>query len=383
MPRLLQRSQCLPRRVSLTASQLLWRAADCWGRFWGGGGAAAPPHKSPDRPDEHWHTPRHPTVSRRRRPSFPSVRRLAATSSPACDKLPRIIRASEGAKAAWPEYAELARSPLSEPTSGNATRAFAASFRTGPAKVSLPPQRQAHVTSMRDTLRSAFVITLLSLLSVACASPRTAVVETAPVAPKTSNASSRSDSEASGSSRCLLNELSSGVSTAPCRPQPIVVPTPAPLPQTLDGLDPTTGLHVTGRAPTVDLESYHLTVTGRVDQPLELSLNDLRCMPKVSTTCPLVCPGTFTDVAMWAGVPIDYVLSEARVQAGANSLVFASADGYSTLVYLDDVRAAGGFLAYEWEGEPLPILHGFPVRLVLPGVEGSKWAKWLVRIEVH
>jgi DMSO/TMAO reductase YedYZ molybdopterin-dependent catalytic subunit len=182
---------------------------------------------------------------------------------------------------------------------------------------------------------------------------------------------------------CQILQVNGDQKLGACESLDIAVPTRAPLPDGFDGLDLTTGLHVTGRAPDVDLATYRLAVTGRVDHPLSLSYGELRCMPKVRTTCPLVCPGVFTDVTTWAGVPLDDVLRLAQIQAGARALVFISADGYSTLVSLDDARASKGILAYEWEGEPLPILHGFPVRVVLPGVDGNKWAKWLVGIEVH
>jgi sulfane dehydrogenase subunit SoxC len=43
----------------------------------------------------------------------------------------------------------------------------------------------------------------------------------------------------------------------------------------------------------------------------------------------------------------------------------------------------GNFLAYEWEGHALPRLHGFPIRAVLPGLEGNQWVKWIVGIEVY
>jgi DMSO/TMAO reductase YedYZ molybdopterin-dependent catalytic subunit len=178
-------------------------------------------------------------------------------------------------------------------------------------------------------------------------------------------------------------ELRGELPSEACALPEVVVPTAAPLPQGFDGLDLSTGLHVTGRAPTVDLATYRLSVTGRVDRPLDLSYDELCCMPKVGTRCPLVCPGVFTDTTTWAGTPLDHVLDLAQIQSDAQSLVFVSADGYSTLVYLDAARASNGFLAYEWDGEPLPILHGFPVRVVLPGIDGAKWAKWLVRIEVH
>ena len=168
-----------------------------------------------------------------------------------------------------------------------------------------------------------------------------------------------------------------------CQLPTIVAPTAAPTPESLNEYDPTTGLHVTGSPQTIDLATYRLAVTGRVSHPLSLTYDELRCLPKVGVTCELVCPGVFVDNATWAGASLDSVLAEAGIEAGAQSLVLVGADGYSTLIDLTQARASHGFLAYELNGGVLPVLHGFPVRAVFPGVEGSDWAKWLIRIEVH
>jgi DMSO/TMAO reductase YedYZ molybdopterin-dependent catalytic subunit len=171
-------------------------------------------------------------------------------------------------------------------------------------------------------------------------------------------------------------------SLSPCVLEPVVVPTrPAETPGYTQ-LDPDAGLHMTGRPQEIDVESYRLEVRGKVDHPLSLTYDDLRCMPKVEDTPVLECPGFFIDEATWAGVPIREVLALAGVQEEATALNLVSADGYSTQVPLTEGVSETGFLAYEWEGEPLPILHGFPVRVVLPGISGGRWVKWLVAIEV-
>ena len=168
----------------------------------------------------------------------------------------------------------------------------------------------------------------------------------------------------------------------PCSPEPIAVPTPpAEIPGYTE-LDPTTGLHVTGTVPELDFQSYRLEVTGKVDRPLSLTYDELRCLPKIETRCILNCPGFFQDEATWAGASLQAVLERAGVQADAERLRLVSADGYATVVFLSQLEPGEGFLAYEWEGEPLPILHGFPLRAVFPALDGSKWAKWLVQIDV-
>jgi DMSO/TMAO reductase YedYZ molybdopterin-dependent catalytic subunit len=168
----------------------------------------------------------------------------------------------------------------------------------------------------------------------------------------------------------------------PCELPPVVIPTPPAEVPGYTELDPATGLHMTGTVPDIDFETYRLEVTGLVDNPLSLAYDDLRCMRKVELRCTLICPGFFQDEATWAGVPIADVLELAGAQEGASGLRLVSADGYAKLVTLDMVASDASFLAYEWEGEPIPILHGFPVRAVLAEHSGGFWVKWLVQIDV-
>jgi len=173
----------------------------------------------------------------------------------------------------------------------------------------------------------------------------------------------------------------SATSTA-CVLAPIVAPTrPAETPGYAQ-LDETTGLHITGEAVEIDVADYHLEVTGNVDRPLSLTYNDLRCMRKIERRPELTCPGFFEDLATWAGVPLADILELAKPQEDAGGLRLVGADGYSAIVTMDMATSGQSFLAYEWEGEPLPILHGYPVRAVFPDHGGSVWVKWLVRIDV-
>jgi DMSO/TMAO reductase YedYZ molybdopterin-dependent catalytic subunit len=164
--------------------------------------------------------------------------------------------------------------------------------------------------------------------------------------------------------------------------KPIVVPT---LPEKITGytdLDPATGLHVTGTAQVIDLATYRLVVNGAVDQELSLSYDDLRRFPKVTATPLLNCPGFFTDTTTWSGVPIKMILDMAGVRSDAQRITMKAADGYSISLALDETLNPDNFLAYEWMGQPLPVLHGFPLRAVVPSRYGSVWVKWLVEITV-
>jgi DMSO/TMAO reductase YedYZ molybdopterin-dependent catalytic subunit len=145
---------------------------------------------------------------------------------------------------------------------------------------------------------------------------------------------------------------------------PIAVPTlPAVIPGEAE-LDPATGLHVTGDPVEVDLTTWRLDVTGRVDRPSSLTYDELRCLPKVEAWPVLDCPGFFVDEATWAGVPLRDILELAGVQEGATQARLLAADGYNLWVELTPETLGSAFLAYEVNGETLPALHGFPVRFV-------------------
>jgi DMSO/TMAO reductase YedYZ molybdopterin-dependent catalytic subunit len=72
----------------------------------------------------------------------------------------------------------------------------------------------------------------------------------------------------------------------------------------------------------------------------------------------------------------------AGVQAQADILVLKGADEYSSDAPLELARLPDNLIAYEWEGQPLPILHGFPARALFPQMPGSVSVKWLLEIEV-
>jgi DMSO/TMAO reductase YedYZ molybdopterin-dependent catalytic subunit len=165
--------------------------------------------------------------------------------------------------------------------------------------------------------------------------------------------------------------------------RPVVTPTlPAEIPGYAE-LDPATGLHVTGTPKVIDVETYRLKVDGKVEHELSLSYDDLRRLPKVTATPTLVCAGYFEDTTTWSGVPLQTILAMAGVHPDATEIVMKAADDYYATLALDVALAPENFLAYEWMGQPLPALHGFPVRAVIPSEHGHRWVKWLLEIVVQ
>ena len=143
------------------------------------------------------------------------------------------------------------------------------------------------------------------------------------------------------------------------------------------------GLHVTGTPVTVDVRSFRLQIRGLVDSPLELSLEEVLAMPAVREEFPLVCPGFFVDRGVWTGVPLRDILARAGVRPGAGHVLFTSlSQGYTSTLSLQDVQGDGVLVAYEFNGKPLPVVHGYPLRLTAKDHQGNVWVKWLGDIQV-
>lgn len=141
--------------------------------------------------------------------------------------------------------------------------------------------------------------------------------------------------------------------------------------------------------PRVDPSTWELRVHGMVEEEFTLSFAELLEMDLEETWLTLTCVsnpvgGELAGNAKWLGYPIRELLARARPQAGADMVLSTSADGFSAstpLEVLTDGRDA--LLAVGMNGEPLPLEHGFPVRMVVPGLYGYVSAtKWVVDLEV-
>jgi hypothetical protein len=159
---------------------------------------------------------------------------------------------------------------------------------------------------------------------------------------------------------------------------------PEDAPQTCVAIDPTQGLNVTGTAPDeVKIEDYRLTVDGLVDNPLELKFEDLKQYPSTSEVVLLICSGFFADNVEWTGVPVSAVLETAGVDPAFKALrITSGSDGYYVQLANEEYNFDDVILAYQVNGEDIPMEHGYPVRLVIKNEYGSKWVKWVKHIEV-
>ncbi|HEY7814423.1 MAG TPA: molybdopterin-dependent oxidoreductase, partial [Nakamurella sp.] len=141
--------------------------------------------------------------------------------------------------------------------------------------------------------------------------------------------------------------------------------------------------------PRMTTDEWQLRVHGLVDKELTLSWSELLAMPSIAHMVTLTCVsnpvgGDYVGNATWQGVRIADLLKMAGPQAGADCVYSTSVDGFTVTTPLDvltDGRDA--LLAYAMNGEPLPVEHGFPVRMVVPGLYGFVSAtKWVVDLEL-
>ena len=134
-------------------------------------------------------------------------------------------------------------------------------------------------------------------------------------------------------------------------------------------------------------ESWRLKITGKVDQPLTLSLDQIRQRPTVRRIITLSCIGNpvggyALGNAEWEGISLGDLLDEADPDLFTKTLIIKGADGYHDSIPLSRGRHHSALLAHTMNGKPLPREHGFPLRLLVPGLYGIKQIKWISEIEV-
>ena len=200
----------------------------------------------------------------------------------------------------------------------------------------------------------------------------------------------------------VLAGASSAVSTAR---EKLRLPTPTKAPP---GPPPGADLHIPGltpyvtanedfyridtalQVPVVDPGEWSLKITGMVQNPIQINYAELTAKPLVEHMTTLTCVsnevgGDLAGNALWLGYPIRELLAQAKPLAGADMVLSKSVDGWtasSPLAALTDPNREA-ILAIGMNGEPLPLEHGFPVRMVVPGLYGYVSAtKWVTSLRV-
>ncbi|MBM3470403.1 MAG: molybdopterin-binding oxidoreductase [Armatimonadetes bacterium] len=142
-----------------------------------------------------------------------------------------------------------------------------------------------------------------------------------------------------------------------------------------------------GRDPRVGIEGWTLEIVGLVGRPIRLTYEQVRAMPHVVRYHTLECisnnvGGDLIGNALWRGVRFrDLIASAGGVGPGAVRFALRCADGYTEGLPVAEAMHPDAMLAYEMNGQRLSPSHGFPVRLLVPGLYGMKNTKWLTKIE--
>jgi DMSO/TMAO reductase YedYZ molybdopterin-dependent catalytic subunit len=137
-----------------------------------------------------------------------------------------------------------------------------------------------------------------------------------------------------------------------------------------------------GRQPDVEKEDWKLKIFGAVENPFTWDWAGFAAQPQSHFTSDIHCVTTWSRYDnRWDGVSTRDLAALARPHADARFIVLHAFDGYTTNLTLDDFAAEDALLAHSWEGKPLTLHHGGPVRLVIPHLYFWKSAKWIAKIE--
>jgi DMSO/TMAO reductase YedYZ molybdopterin-dependent catalytic subunit len=137
-----------------------------------------------------------------------------------------------------------------------------------------------------------------------------------------------------------------------------------------------------GTKPKVAPERWQLRVFGLVEESFTWDWQAMLARPQIRAVSDIHCVTTWSRYDNhWEGVATSVILAEARPKPQARFVVLHGYDDYTTNLPLADFASPDALLAHRWEGEPLPVEHGGPVRLVVPHLYFWKSAKWLRRIE--
>jgi len=144
-----------------------------------------------------------------------------------------------------------------------------------------------------------------------------------------------------------------------------------------------------GRFPNVDELEYRLPIDGLVDNPLSLSLANIReDYDVISENITMSCisnriAGGLISTTQWTGAPLRDILADANLQEDGKFLLIESFDGFDEVVEIEMIMNDERILlAYEWDGVPLPGKHGFPLRVHIPDRYGMKQPKWIEKMTV-
>ncbi|CAN5717914.1 hypothetical protein BH20VER1_BH20VER1_13480 [soil metagenome] len=139
--------------------------------------------------------------------------------------------------------------------------------------------------------------------------------------------------------------------------------------------------------PDISRDAWRLDIIGEVENPRVYSFADITAMTAVEQETTLLCisygiGSGLCSNALWKGVPLPALLAQVKPKPDVTTVLFRAADGYYETFRFEKAMEPTTLVAYEMNGEPLPQRHGYPLRMIVPGLYGEKNPKWLTRIEL-
>ena len=139
--------------------------------------------------------------------------------------------------------------------------------------------------------------------------------------------------------------------------------------------------------PFILAENWTLSIKGLVKNPITITYPQLLARPRMSEIVTLECigngvAGEAIGTAEWEGVSLKTVLDEVGVDSKSYDIVLRAADGYSDSLPLERAMVGHVLIAHRMNGETLPSGHGYPARIIAPGIYGMKQVQWLTEIEL-
>lgn len=134
--------------------------------------------------------------------------------------------------------------------------------------------------------------------------------------------------------------------------------------------------------PIIDPDKYRLIIDGEVNNPLSLTLAEIHALPQSSMIIRHVCVEGWAAIVQWGGVCLREIIALAEPQANVKFAYFKSADGYYESWDIASALHPQTLLAYEKNGEVLPVDNGAPLRLASPIKLGYKQSKWVTQISL-
>ncbi len=132
--------------------------------------------------------------------------------------------------------------------------------------------------------------------------------------------------------------------------------------------------------PLIDPLKFRLVIAGEVNNPLSISMAEIQDLPLTNMVIRHVCVEGWAAIVQWGGIRLSELIRLAQPKSSVRYVYFESADGYYESWDLDSAMHSQTLMAYQKNGQPLPVDNGAPLRLASPVKLGYKQSKWVTRI---